>query len=86
MNWFIDSTPRWAVLHHDIVESRDIFVLKEPSSHLLCNGFIHEGLLEMVVARNHRALVLANDHIGIQAAGFIWITDYSTLDQLLYVW
>ena len=40
----------------------------------------------MVVVRNHRALVLANDHIGIQAAGFIWITDYGTLDQLLYVW
>jgi hypothetical protein len=87
VSWLIDSTPRWAVFHHDIVESRDIFVLKEACSHhLVCNSFIHEGLLKMVVVRNNRALVLTNDHIGIQTAGFIWITDYSTLDKLLDVW
>ncbi len=87
MSWLIDSTPRWAVFHNDIVESRDIFDLLEACGHhLLCYGFIDEWLLEMVVVRNHRALVIPNDHIGIQTAGFIWITDYGTLDQLLDVW
>jgi len=40
----------------------------------------------MIVVRNHRALVLPNDHISIHTAGFVWITNYGTLDQLLDVW
>ena len=86
MNWMINSTPRGAVLHDDLFQSWDIFVLLEPSSHhLLCYGFIHQGLLEMIVVGNHRSLVIPNDHIRIHSAGFVWITNYGTLDQLLDV-